>query len=243
MKILAHKTCFNANTPTPIPPSGKSSPLPAQRSFSIPVGGQPHPSPSSSHLLPPSGGQIHPFQPCGHFPSLLAANLTPLHPAVIFSTPPAGCQLHPSPGWFKGKRVMKLETRDGRRETGDERWETRDERQETEGGRRKEGEIRQVVTKATPMQPLKMLGNSQHIFFASPNNESFKKNSTPSHAQFFAFASMTRWSFNAKRDASAKLYNSAILNRQCDNIKFCKIITLAVNRYCSLKSIVGHNGS
>ena len=73
-KFSALKTCFNADMRLhcwrlnpPLSVQQSFSPFPIQRSSSTPAGGQPHPSP-----------------PSGYVPLLLVANLTPLHPALIF---------------------------------------------------------------------------------------------------------------------------------------------------------------
>ena len=80
----------------------------------------------------------------------------------------------------------RWETVDGRWEMGDGKQERRDGRQEMGVGRRETGDV-------VRGNKGENVGTSRHIFVASPDNESFLKNSQhPVPRQLFAFASMTR---------------------------------------------------
>ena len=82
----------------------------AQRLSSIPPGGQPSPFPTQrSSSTYPAGGQTLPSPPSGHPPHLLAAGLTPPHPAVVavkLSPLHPAVILHPSPSSGHGSQTL-----------------------------------------------------------------------------------------------------------------------------------------
>ena len=138
------------------------------------------------------------------------ANITPHQPAVIFNPPcwrsnyplyiqrsssihPAGGHPHPSP-W--------------RWETADKSREMRDERRET--GTR-DGLVWWWVGGWLGCGVINI-----GIFFASPDNESFKNNSRHCVARrFLAFASMTPWRVNVNPDQHCPLLSTSKKARLC----------------------------